>query len=319
MLIRTLGALFVMGLLGCGGSATSSECEGLTAEQCTERDGGTPDAGEPDGAIPDGGSPAAGGLVVDVDWLEAHLGDPDVQTIDTRGSGYDTARIPGAIHLRPGELATEIDGVPSQIAPPMEAQPVLRAAGLRNDVIAVVYGEPQEYDPSRIVWALRYYGHADVRYLDGGYAAWVAAEGALDTDSPSVEATEYTIVGVDEDLRVTGDWVLSELGAFPYDMPAIELVDARSQGEYDGGRIPSARSVNWTRNLDGGFLRSETELEALYEGMDRAKTTVTYCVTGLRGSFAWLTLTALGYEDVRLYDGSWNEWGNGEFPVEPEQ
>jgi len=319
MLIRTLGALFAMGLVGCGSSAALGACEGLSVEQCAERDGGTPDAGEPDGAVPDGGMPSAAPLVVDADWLEARLGDPDVQTIDTRGSGYDVSRIPGAIHLRPGELATTVDGVPSQVAPPTQAQPVLRAAGLRNDVIAVVYGEPQEYDPSRIVWTLRYYGHGDVRYLDGGYAAWVAAGGALDTDPPGVDATDYTIVSVDEELRVTGDWVLSQLGDPPYDMPAIQLVDARSQGEYDGGRIPSARSVNWTRNLDAGFLRSETELEALYEGMDPAKTTVTYCVTGLRGSFAWLTLTALGYEDVRLYDGSWNEWGNGEFPVEPEQ
>jgi thiosulfate/3-mercaptopyruvate sulfurtransferase len=254
--------------------------------------------------------------VVDTDWLEAHLGDPDVQLIDTRESGYEASRIPGAIHLRPGSLATTVDGVPWQVAPPVEAEPVLREAGLRNEVIAVVYGEPPEYDPSRIVWTLRYYGHDDVRYLDGGYAAWVAAEGALDTDPPSTEVTEYTIVGVEKDLRVTGDWVLSQLGDPPYDMPAIQLVDARSESEYDAGRIPSARSVNWTRNLDSGLLRSRTELEALYEGMDPLETTVSYCVSGWRGSFAWLTLTALGYEDARLYDGSWNEWGTGGFPVE---
>ena len=133
---------------------------------------------------------------------------------------------------------------------------------------------------------------------------------------PTVEPTEYTIVAVEEDLRVTGDWVLSQLGDAPYDMPAIQLVDARSQGEYETGRIPSARSVDWARNLDEGFLRSRTELDALYEGMDSAETTVTYCVSGWRGSFAWLTLMALGYEDARLYDGSWNEWENGEFPVE---
>jgi thiosulfate/3-mercaptopyruvate sulfurtransferase len=79
--------------------------------------------------------------------------------------------------------------------------------------------------------------------------------------------------------------------------------------------------VNWERNLDSGFLRSVSELEALYEGMDPAMTTVTYCVSGWRSSFAWLTLTALGYEDVRLYDGSWNEWGSegSGFPVEPPQ
>ena len=200
--------------------------------------------------------------------------------------------------------------------PPMQGQPVLRAAGLRNEVTAVVYGEAPEYDPSRIVWALRYYGHDDVRYLDGGFAAWVAAQGALDTDPPITESTEYTIVGINEELRVTGDWVLSQLGDEPYDMPAIQLVDARSEREYDGGHIPTARSVNWTRNLESGFLKSEAELVAPYEGMDPAKTTVSYCVSGWRGSFAWLTLTALGFEDARLYDGSWNEWGNGGFPVE---
>lgn len=301
MLIRSVFAVFALALVGCATEATHSV---------------TPDAGGPDGAIPDGGMPPEPTLVVDTDWLKANLGDSNVQLVDTRASGYDESRIPGAIHLRPATLATEVDGVPSQVAPPMQAEQVLRAAGLRNDVTAVVYGEPLEYDSSRIVWTLRYYGHGDVRYLDGGYDAWVGAAGLLDTDPPSVESTEYSIVGVVQELRVTGDWVLSQLGDEPYDMPTIQLVDARGQGEYDRGHIPSARSVNWTRNLGDGLLRSTTQLEGLYAGMDPATITVTYCVSGWRGSFAWLTLTALGYDDVRLYDGSWNEWGGGGFPVE---
>lgn len=293
MFLRMLGALFVMALCvvtleGCGSS------------------------GEPDGGMPS----ALSSIVVDTDWLEENLGSPEVQLVDTRTTGYDDSRIPGAILLRPTQLATTVDGVPAQAVPPNQAQSVLRAVGLREDVIAVVYGAPPEYDAARIVWSLRYYGHVDVRYLDGGYAAWVEAGGALDTDPPNAEPTEYAIVAVEEDLRVTGDWVLSQLGDAPYDIPAIQLVDARSEGEYETGRIPSARSVDWARNLDEGFLRSRTELDALYEGMDSAETTVTYCVSGWRGSFAWLTLMALGYEDPRLYDGSWNEWGNGEFPVE---
>ena len=306
MLMRSLGLVLGMTLLGCGSSPASSACEGLPAEQCAE----------PDAGVPDGGAPVETELVVDTDWLEARLGDPDVQLIDTRASGYDDSRIPGAIELRPQQLATTIDGVRAQLMPPMQGEPVLRAAGLRNEVTAVVYGEAPEYDPSRIVWALRYYGHPDVRYLDGGFAAWVAADGALDTDPPMTEPTEYTIVDANEDLRVTGDWVFMQIGDDPYDMPAIQLVDARSESEYDDGRIPSARSVNWTRNLEGGFLKPEAELETIYQGLDRTKTTVSYCVTGWRGSFDWLTLTALGFEDVRLYDGSWTEWGSGGFPVE---
>ncbi|MCZ6806529.1 MAG: sulfurtransferase [Deltaproteobacteria bacterium] len=265
----------------------------------------------------DGGSPPTSSLVVDTDWLKANLDDPNLQPVDARlEPAFDASRIPGAIHLRPEQLAMSQGDVPSQVAPPMQAEPVLRAAGLRNDSIAVVYGEPPEYDPARIVWTLQYYGHGDVRYLDGGYPAWLEAGGTIDAEPPTAEATDYTITDVDEDLRVTGDWVLSQLGDAPYDTPSIQLVDARSPGEYDAGRIPSARHGQWTNNLDAGFLRSMAEIEALHEGLDPSKTTVTYCLVGWRGSFAWLALTYLGYEDVRLYDGSWAEWGNGAFPVE---
>jgi len=295
MLLRGAAAALLVASLSCGEDSAPSQCGNLTTEECT--------------------APGAA-LIVDTAWLEEHLDDSDVQLIDTRASGYDVSRIPGAIQLRPGELSTSIDGVSSQIKAPTNAQPVLRNAGLRNDTVAVVYGTSPEYDPSRVVWSLRYYRHGDVRYLDGGYTAWLDAGGELDTDPPSVEPSGYTIVGIDEDLRVTGDWVLEQLGEAPYLAPAIQLVDARSRGEYDRGRVPSASSVEWTRNLGSGFLLPESELEVLYGAFDPTVTTVTYCVSGWRGSFAWLTLTALGHDDVRLYDGSWNEWGSGDFPVE---
>lgn len=299
MLIRMLSSLLVVTLIGCGSSGAAPS------------DGGVPDGSDPDGSVP-----IEAGLIVDTDWLEANLGNPDLQPIDTRASGFSDSRIPGAIRLRPEQFAVLRDDVSFQVPLPAAAEPTLRAAGLRNDTVAVVYGEGPEYDPARIVWALSYYGHGDVRYLDGGYDAWVAAGGALDSDPANVEPTEYTIGAIDEDLRVTGDWVLSQLGDAPYDMPAIQVVDARSEGEYGNGRIPNALSVNWTRNLGAGFLLADPDLEALYPGLDPTETTVTYCLSGWRGAFAWLTLTHLGYDDVRLYDGSWNEWGNGEFPVE---
>ena len=306
MLIRALGLIAAVACVGCGEGAATDPCAGLPLALCGQPDAGTPDAGAPSGDS----------VIVDVAWLQARMEDPGVQAVDTRGSGYEASRIPGAIHLVPADLSATIDGVSGQAVSPEQAQPVLRAAGLRQDVIPVVYGDPPEYDAARIVWALRLYGHDDVRYLDGGFDAWVAADGVLDESPTGVAATEY-VAELNEDLRVTGDWVLSQLGDAPYDMPAIQLVDARSDGEYGNGHIPSARGVDWNRNLDAGFIRVKAEIEALYQGMDPATTTVTYCASGRRGSFAWLTLVALGYDDVRLYDGSWNEWGADErFPVE---
>lgn len=293
-------AILLIAVTSCGGG-DSAECDPLRAEACES---------------PDGGVGSSMDLVVSVEWLRDRLDDPGLQPVDTRASGFEDSRIPGAIHLRPSDLTSIVDGISGQIAPSEEAQSVLRSTGLRPDVTVVVYGEPPEYDSARIVWALRYYGHDDVRYLDGGFAAWARAEGAVEQRPPAATPTDYTIDSVVDDLRVSGDWVRSQLGDPPGSESLIQLVDARSEGEFSDGRIPGARSVNWTRNLEGGALRPQPELEALYEGLDPSVTTVTYCTTGLRGSFAWLTLTALGFEDVRLYDGSFAEWANGNFPIE---
>jgi thiosulfate/3-mercaptopyruvate sulfurtransferase len=253
---------------------------------------------------------------VDVAWLLERIGDPQLQLVDTRGAAFDRSRIPGAISLTVGDVSGTVDGVGGQLVSAEAAEPTLREQGLLNDTTVIVYGDSPEYDPARIVWALRYYGHGDVRYLDGGFEAWVAGGGGVDEGPPAVEPSEYVIDEVADSLRVTGDWVLQQLGEEPYDMPAIQLIDARSEGEYDSGHIPSARSVNWTRNLDAGFLRSTDDLDALYAGMDPAQPAVTYCASGRRGSFAWLTLVALGFDDVALYDGSWNEWSARPYPVE---
>ena len=126
MLARGLFLSLTLALLGCGGSGSSGQCAGLSEAECMPPDGGIPDAGEPDGSVPDGGAPPDGSFIVDTDWLAANLGDPMVQLIDTRSSGFEASRIPGAIHLVPGDLSTTIDGVGGQLEPAAEAQHAAR-------------------------------------------------------------------------------------------------------------------------------------------------------------------------------------------------
>ncbi len=257
--------------------------------------------------------------VVPAGWLKGRLGTPDVQVIDTRAS-FAGGHVPGALPLRPENLATTISGVDFQMMPPALAEPVLSSLGLRRDATVVVYGTAPEYDPARTVWALTYLGHPDVRYLDGGWNGWLAAGGTTAPGAPVAGTpTTYVANPYRPEVRETATSVLAQLGPPPYDSPTIQLADARSSGEYVPAHIPSAAFAPWQDNLAAGFLKPRADLESRYDGLgfDPTKATVAYCLVGWRASVAWLTLRWLGYDDVRVYDGSWLEWGAGGYPVEP--
>lgn len=295
-MFRTLSVLFVSAVLalGCGDGASTGNGGG-------------------------GGAPP--NPLVDVAWLADRIGDPDVQIVDARTNPAEFAdgHIPGALRLSPYEVAASVGGVEAQIAPASVAEPLLRERGLRKGTTAVVYGKPPEFDPTRVAWALRYYGHEDVRYLDGGWNAWQAAGQAVETGDGMGSSSDYRIVTTADSLRlrVTGTWIVDQLGEPPYDDVAIQIVDARAPAEYDAGRIPGARLIQWSTNLEEGFMLPRVEVEQLHAGLDKSKTTVVYCLAGWRAAFAWLTLNWLGFEDVRVYDGSWFEWGEVPgFPIE---
>ncbi|HEV7734301.1 MAG TPA: rhodanese-like domain-containing protein [Candidatus Binatia bacterium] len=112
--------------------------------------------------------------------------------------------------------------------------------------------------------------------------------------------------------------MLAQLGGPPYDAPLIQLVDARTNGEFTTGHIPSAELKPWPQNLTAGLLKPRADLEDLYTGLglDPTQTTVAYCLVGWRASVTWLVLSWLGFGDGRNYDGSWTEWGAGGFPIE---
>lgn len=271
-----------------------------------------------DGSTPAPGTEPPPSPVVDVGWLAQRLDDDGVQVVDARtvAAEFEQGHIPGALRVDPYEVAANVDGIEAQIAPASVAEPLLRARGLREGTTVVVYGKPPEFDPTRVAWALRYYGHADVRYLDGGWAAWEQSGEPIETGASTVPPSDYA-VRTNAPLRVTGDWILGEIGGPPYENDDLQIVDARSPGEFAAGRIPGAVHIQWSTNLADGFLRPRTDVEALHAGLDPSKTTVVYCLAGWRAAFAWITLEWLGFEDVRVYDGSWFEWGEVEgFPIE---
>lgn len=271
-----------------------------------------------EGATPPGGDSGGHSLgpssVVDVAWLSQRLGDSGVQIVDarTQATEFEAGHIPGALRLDPFELAADVGGILAQISPPAAAGPILRERGVRAGTTAVVYGKAPEYDPARVAWALLYYGHDDVRYLDGGWEAWEASGQPIETGPSDEPASSYQPDGPVAAIRVTGDWILDRLGD-----SSLQIVDVRSPEEYAAGHIPGSSHIRWSTNLEDGFLKSREEIDALHAGLDKSTTTVVYCTAGWRASFSWITMQWLGFEDVRIYDGSWIEWGaGGRFPIE---
>ncbi|HEX4754245.1 MAG TPA: sulfurtransferase [Candidatus Dormibacteraeota bacterium] len=187
----------------------------------------------------------------------------------------------------------------------------MRRAGVSVRRPVVVYDAGGGLSAARAWWLLRYFGHPDVRVLDGGYAAWVAAGSASSTDQPQVEEGDFTAVP-------GGMPVLDAASAAQLAREAV-LLDARAAERYRGeaepvdpvaGHIPGARSAPTTDNLgsDGRFLAVTTLRDRFAAaGVQRGAPVGAYCGSGVTAAHEVLALEIAGIS-AALYPGSWSEW-----------
>lgn len=261
--------------------------------------------------------------LVTADWVEEHLDDPKVVLIevDEDVEAYDKGHIPGAIKL---DWKKDLqDGVRHDFISQEKLEKLLSEKGVANDDTVVFYGGNNNWFAAYAYWYLTYYGHENLRLLDGGRKKWELDSRELSADVPERPATTYTAKAPNEAVRAYRDEVVEAIGA-------KNLIDVRSPDEYAGrllapahlpqeaaqiaGHIPTAGNVPWSKaaNDDGTFKKDE-ELKALYAdaGLDEGKDTIAYCRIGERSSHTWFVLNEiLGYKNVKNYDGSWSEYGS---------
>jgi thiosulfate/3-mercaptopyruvate sulfurtransferase len=174
-------------------------------------------------------------VLVDADWVQAHLQDPNVRLIevDVDTKAYSQGHIPGAVGFDwQKELQDQIIRAPLNQA---HLEDLLGRAGVNNDTTIVLYGDNNNWFAAWALWILKFYGHRDVRLLNGGRVKWVADQREMTTKVPSYPRTTYHAQTPNTDVRALRDYVMSSLGR-----QGVALVDVRSPGEYSGELLAPA-------------------------------------------------------------------------------
>jgi thiosulfate/3-mercaptopyruvate sulfurtransferase len=267
--------------------------------------------------------------LVDPAWVAVHRDDPEVCLIDVAGLGqedlqaYKEGHVPGAYPWLWKEMLWDTHR--RDFPAPQEFARRLGAAGIGNETTVVFYGEGVQFG-IYAWWVFRYCGHAKVCVLDGARNRWAGEGRPLVTDMPPPRPVKtYVPVARIERMRVLRDEMLRVLG-----QSRTLILDGRSPEEYRGervgaapgpdvgamryGRIPGARHLyfNDLLNTDTSF-RSREELRAIVDahGVAPDQDIIAYCRLSHRATVLYFTLTELlGLDNVRVYDGSWTEWGN---------
>jgi thiosulfate/3-mercaptopyruvate sulfurtransferase len=262
-------------------------------------------------------------VLVDADWVEAHLDDPKVVLVevDEDTAAYEKNHIRGAVRI---DWKKDLqDPVRRDFVDQQAFEQLLSQRGISNDDTVVLYGGNNNWFAAYAYWYFKLYGHEDVRLLNGGRKKWELDSRELVAEVAPRAPTTYTAKEQDRSIRAFRDEVLQAIGE-------KNLVDVRSPDEYAGrllapahlpqeqsqvaGHIPTAKNIPWSQSAnDDGTFKTDDELRELYsnKGVDLGKDTIAYCRIGERSAHTWFVLhELLGQPNVKNYDGSWTEWGS---------
>lgn len=250
-------------------------------------------------------------MLVTTDELEKELHAPNLVLIDTRSyKEYSQGHIPGAVNLDLFAfhwVDTSKEGLQSF---EQQSKKILSFVGITESTKAVFYDDVSGMLAARGVWLLLYFSHTQSFMLDGGMQKWKAENRQLETKSNGFTPAEFS--------GKTNPGIIAGYEHIQENLDNLVIIDARSKEEYDGtviraarsGHIPNAINIDWNLNLSGdGTMKDESLLSKLYEFPKDAEI-VTYCQGAYRAANSFVALKKLGFKNVKVYLGSWGEWGN---------
>jgi thiosulfate/3-mercaptopyruvate sulfurtransferase len=263
---------------------------------------------------------------VTTDWLDAHLGDPDLRVIDASWHLPTTARkgdaeflaahIPGAVFFNIDTIADKSTDLPHMLPKPEAFAGAMGELGLGDGMRFVIYDSQGLFAAARVWWTLRAYGVKEVFILDGGLPKWMHEGRSIEAGEAKPKPATFTPKLKETVVAHLAD-VKTALGS-----GAAQVVDARPADRFAGraaeprpglksGHMPGALNLPYAEVLEHGRLKSKAALAKTIaaHGIDLTKPVLTTCGSGVSAAIVTLAIEEAGGEIAGLYDGSWAEWG----------
>jgi thiosulfate/3-mercaptopyruvate sulfurtransferase len=247
------------------------------------------------------------------------LGDKNLLLVDARPFvSYAESHIPGAVNIDLMQFHWIDTSKPGISQFEKQGRILLSNIGVTPEKHVVFYDDISGPSAARGVWLLLYFSHSHVAMLDGGINTWKARGYKTETRTNPFLHSNFR-GRVDRDILAD----LAGISSAAKTKKAI-IIDARSQQEYDGstvraaraGHIPGAINIDWNENLQQDSFKDLEALRRIYDWIPKDARVITYCQGGYRAANSFVVLKMLGYKNVRMYLGSWGEWGNmPELPV----
>lgn len=265
-------------------------------------------------------------VFISTEEVARRLGEPKLRVVDCRfrfegdaKADYLAGHLPGAVHC---DWTRDLSAPPPpsghpiwMLLGPQEFAAQMSRMGIGNDTFVVGYDAEGGHHAARLWLGLRRYGHDRFAIMEGGIQKWTDEGRPLERGEVSPPRATFAPQTRDGVIASKDEVLAAVRSGDPW------LLDVRRDSEFTGaekraargGHIPGAVNILWKDALtDDWMLRDPDELEDLYAnaGFGPETSTITYCQGGVRAAFTHLVLYALGHDDVRTYDGSWEEWGN---------
>ncbi|WP_067959891.1 sulfurtransferase [Nitrosopumilus sp. Nsub] len=250
-------------------------------------------------------------MLISTSELNSIFENSDVIIADTRSfKEYSEGHIPGAVHLDLFAfhwIDTTKNGIKNFND---QARKLFSFLGVTPEKKVIFYDSVSGMLAARGVWMLMYFSHQNVSMLNGGITKWKKENLSIETKANNFKPTKF--LGKINSNIITGFEHIRD------NLDNLKIIDARSTGEYDGsvvraaqtGHIPNSINIDWNQNLsEDGTFKNDDELSKIYD-LPKDSETVTYCQGAYRAANSFLVLKKLGFQNVKLYLGSWGEWGN---------